>query len=89
MTVTAMSIKFLPVKFSNPAGVDYTIEPNVRLPVTVLQSVVKGTEPMRLCVINCTEKAVALRRNEFLGDAMEVDEVFMETEEEASAEIVN
>ena len=80
--IPAMSIKFLPVKFTNPSGVDYAIEPTVDLPVTVLQSVVKGTEPLRLCVINCTENAVTLKRNTFLGDAMEIDEVRLDTEEE-------
>ena len=79
--IPAMSIRFVPVEFTNPSGVNYAIEPNINLPVTVLQSVVKGAEPLRVCVINCTENAVTLKRHTLLGDAIEADKIYLDSEE--------
>ena len=48
VTVPPMSIKFVQTSFQNPAEVDFNIEPNQELPVTVLPCVVKGSNHPRL-----------------------------------------
>ena len=81
VTVPPMSIKFVQTSFQNPAEVDFNIEPNQKLPVTVLPCVVKGSNHPRLCVANFTDDPITLCRHDWLGNGFEVSHIFLDQDD--------
>ena len=61
VTLPALSVKFVNAKFHNPvSGVDFSMEPNLKLPVAVMAGVVRGESP-RMCIVNFSEEPVTLK----------------------------
>ena len=86
VTVPALCVKFVNAKFHNPvSGVDFSMEPNLKLPVAVMAGVVRGESP-RMCIVNFSEEPVTLKRHDWLGTGVEVEEVFLDTDDEESGE---
>ena len=83
ITVPVLSVKFIKAKFHNPAtDIDFAIEPNHKFPVAVMTGVIRGGDTSKVCVVNFGEVPVQLQNNAWLGTGVEVDEVFLNNEEE-------
>ena len=65
---------------------DFAIEPNHKLPVAVMTGVIKGGDTSKVCFVNFGDVPVQLQRNAWLGTGVEVDEVFLDNEEEETEE---
>ena len=78
ITVSALSVKFIKTKFHNPVkDMDFAIKP-----VAVMAGVIKGGDTPKVCAVNFGEVPIHPKRNAWLGTGVEVDEVFLDTEEE-------